>query len=75
MTTKQKSWVYVKSFDETQYIPSSDPDKESLVNYSFANAGLIVGVKGTFWEVGFQAGNPFLLFNLLKKEKLMNEPP
>jgi hypothetical protein len=48
MTTKQKSWVYVKSFDETQYIPSSDPDKESLVNYSFANAGLIVGVKVHF---------------------------
>jgi opacity protein-like surface antigen len=45
MTTKEKTWLYVKNLDESQSIPDSDPDKETKVNYSFANVGLIVGVK------------------------------
>jgi hypothetical protein len=45
MTTKEKTWVYVKKLDETENIPDSDPDKYSTVNYSESNVGLIVGVK------------------------------
>jgi hypothetical protein len=48
MNTKDKTWVYVKKLDETQTISDSDPNKYSSINYSFANAGLIVGVKINF---------------------------
>jgi hypothetical protein len=48
MTTKEKTWVYVKSLDESQNIADSDPDKQPAINYSFANVGLIVGVKINF---------------------------
>jgi hypothetical protein len=48
MTTKEKTWIYVKKLDESQSIPTSDPDKQLKINYSFANAGLIVGVKINF---------------------------
>jgi hypothetical protein len=45
MTTKEKTWIYVKNLDTSQTIPDSDPNKNTLVNYSFSNVGLIVGVK------------------------------
>lgn len=48
MTTKEKTWIYVKNLDTSQPIPYSDPDKQTLVNYSFSNVGLIVGVKLNF---------------------------
>ncbi len=48
MTTKEKTWVYVKKLDESQTISASDPDKDPLINYSFANAGLVLGVKINF---------------------------
>ena len=48
MTTRDKSWVYVKKLDLTETIPDSDPEKYKKINYSFANVGLIVGVKINF---------------------------
>ena len=48
MKTREKTWVYVKKLDETQTITESDPNKYPSTNYSFANAGLIVGIKINF---------------------------
>jgi hypothetical protein len=48
LTTKEKTWIYVKNLDTSQTIPNSDPNKQNLVNYSFSNIGLIVGVKLNF---------------------------
>ena len=48
LTTKDKSWVYETKVDYTQTIPDSEPDKWLKENYSFANVGLIVGVKINF---------------------------
>jgi hypothetical protein len=48
MTTKEKSWVYTKSYDSSVPIADSDPSKTALVNYSFTNAGLVIGVKINF---------------------------
>lgn len=48
MTTKEKTWIYVKNLDETQSIANSDPNKYSTVNYSLTNVGIILGVKLNF---------------------------
>ena len=48
MTAKEKTWIYVKKLDESQTISNSDPNKVTKINYSFANAGLVVGVKINF---------------------------
>ena len=48
MTTSEKSWVYVKKLDGSINNSPSDPWRFSLDNYSFANVGLIVGVKINF---------------------------
>jgi len=45
LTTKDKTWVYEKSYDKAQHIADSEPNKVALTNYSFANVGLVVGVK------------------------------
>jgi hypothetical protein len=45
MTTYEKSWVYLKKVDGSLNNSSNEPMTFSLNNYSFANVGLIVGVK------------------------------
>lgn len=45
MTTRDKTWLYEKTINSTDVIPASDPNKKSLINYSFANVGLVFGVK------------------------------
>ena len=47
-TTKEKTWIYVKNTDSSEIIPDSDPNKYTMINYSFSNVGLIVGVKVNF---------------------------
>lgn len=48
MTTKDKTWTYEKKIDYNETIPDSSPDKEVKFNYSFANVGLVIGVKINF---------------------------
>jgi opacity protein-like surface antigen len=45
MPVHQKSWVYDKSLASSQTINEDEPEHKSAINYSFTNAGLIVGVK------------------------------
>ena len=45
MTTYNKTWVFEKKTEWESSSPSSEPQKFSLINFSFANVGLIVGVK------------------------------
>jgi hypothetical protein len=47
LTTSQKSWVYEKTADN-ESTPSSEPAKKTLINYSYANTGIVVGVKLRF---------------------------
>jgi hypothetical protein len=47
MGANEKTWVYVISRDNTA-IPTGDPDKRVKTNYSFTNAGLLVGVRLNF---------------------------
>ena len=45
LTTRQRTWLYEKKVDAAVNIPDSDPAKYPLINYSFTNVGLVVGVK------------------------------
>ena len=45
MTTSAKTWVYEKSIDSQDVTSKNDPNKLTMVNFSFANVGIVVGVK------------------------------
>jgi hypothetical protein len=48
MTTREKTWNYVKEIDYTSNIPSDQPDERLMGNNHFGNVGFILGIKFRF---------------------------